>query len=280
VTGFLLQTWGELRKLFTRRRSYMGFAAVLILQTVILVMIKRPRGQAFIENFIRKNGEGVDYYFSAPTIGFLILHGSIILLGGIYISLVAGDIVAKDSEDGNLRMLLARPVSRLRVLGAKYLACLVYNALFVFFMGVASLVLGFCVEGFGGGFLALAPDRGVVTFFPESQALPRYFLCVALVTVSMMTVTTIAFLFSCLPIKPAAATILALSVIIIDMIISENPLTGDVVLLTDHLAVWVRAGLLHIPWAEIWRSYLILFGVNVTLFTAGWVVFQSRDFKS
>jgi len=280
VSGFLLQTWGELRKLFARRRSYIGFAAVLVLQTIILFMIKRPKGQAWIENFIRRNGEGVDYYFSAPTIGFLILHGSILLLGGIYISLVAGDIVAKDAEDGNLRMLLARPVSRLRVLATKYFACLVYNALFVFFMGLASLMLGICVEGLGGGFLALAPDRGVVTFFPESQAYARYFLCLALVTISMTTVTTIAFLFSCLPIKPAAATILALSVIIIDMIISENPLTGDVRLLTDHLAIWVRAALMHIPWPEIWRSYLILFGVNVTLFTAGWVVFQSRDFKS
>jgi hypothetical protein len=47
---------------------------------------------------------------------------------------MAGDIVAKEGEDGHMRLLLARPVSRFRVLLLKYLTCTGYAVFLIQFL--------------------------------------------------------------------------------------------------------------------------------------------------
>ena len=42
--------------------------------------------------------------------------------------------MAKENEDGNLRMVFARPISRLRLLLVKYTAICLYTFSFVFFV--------------------------------------------------------------------------------------------------------------------------------------------------
>ena len=68
-----------------------------------------------------------DRYFSGATLGLLMLMWTTFLLGALYLALVAGDVVAKEVEDGTLRMILCRPISRLRVGFLKYSACVLYT---------------------------------------------------------------------------------------------------------------------------------------------------------
>ena len=49
----------------------------------------------------------------------IVVHLSVLLLGAIYLALVAGDIVAKENEDGHYRLLLVRPISRVPGTGVK-----------------------------------------------------------------------------------------------------------------------------------------------------------------
>jgi ABC-2 type transport system permease protein len=67
---------------------------------------------------------------------------SVFLLGALFLSLVAGDIVAKEGEDGHMRLLLARPVSRFRLLLLKYLTCTGYALFLIQFLAWTAFLLG------------------------------------------------------------------------------------------------------------------------------------------
>ena len=98
----------------------------------------------------------------------------------------------------------------------------------------------------------------------------------------MMTVSSVAFFLSCLPIKPAAATIGALSYILIDMILRNMEImeSNQHLLLTAHMGTWTRILSDPVPWAVMIRSYTVLAAVSLSLFIVGTALFQARDLKS
>src|SRR3954464_3357901 len=105
----------EMWKLLAPNSTYLGFGAFVLLEILIYFMLSRDFGQRWLRAMIQRGGESFGQYFSGLTVGYLVLRLAVFLLGGIYLTLVAGDVVAKESEDGNLRLILARPVSRLRL---------------------------------------------------------------------------------------------------------------------------------------------------------------------
>jgi ABC-2 type transport system permease protein len=109
---FMLQLRGELRKLFARKRTYIGFGAFLLIELLVLGLLQLPRVQGSFRKMIERAGYGFEDYFSGLTLAFLILTWTIFFLGALYLSLVAGDVVSKEVEDGTMRMILCRPVSR------------------------------------------------------------------------------------------------------------------------------------------------------------------------
>jgi ABC-2 type transport system permease protein len=279
---FILQLRGELHKMLARPRTYIGFIAFLVLELALLLVFHLDGSLGMWSRMVERQGEVFDSYFSATTLGFIVLTISVLLLGGIYLALVSGDVVAKETEDGTLRMVLSRPVSRFRVLFLKYCACLLYNFSFVIFMGLSAFLMGLVMRGWGGGFFAFVPDQGILSFFEAWEGLGRYALAVCFLALSLTVVTSLGFFFSCLKIKPAAATILALSYLFIDMILKQSSLVENYehLLLTNYTSTWVRLCVEVIPWALIAKNYAIIIGVNATLFTLGWLAFSSRDFKS
>ncbi len=51
-------------------------------------------------------------------------------------------------------------------------------------------------------------------------------------------------------------------------------------LLTRHMTAWTRFMAETIEWPLVARGFAILVAVNITLFTLGYAVFESRDLKS
>lgn len=280
---FLLQLRGELQKMLARRRTFIGFGAFLALDIVLIWLLHRNKMKEWFSSVIAGGGGAFEFYYSATTLGFFILGASTFLLGGLYLALVGGDVVAKETEDGTLRLVLSRPVTRLRVLALKYVACLVYTVFLMFFISISALLAIACVRGFHGGFFAYTVDQKVFSLFPEvGQSYVRYGFATLCLSLSMCTVTSIAFFFSCLKIKPAAATIVTLSYIFLDFILRAMPFMKDYkgYLITNRIDIWIRSCDMRIPWADLIDGYAILAGINLTLFVAGWVAFQARDFKS
>jgi len=278
---FSRQLRAELRKMFARKRTYIGFGAFLAVELLVLALFQIPRVQGSYRSLLEQAGYGFRDYFSGLTLAFIILVSTIFLLGSLYLSLVAGDVVSKEVEDGTMRMMLCRPVDRLRVLGVKYLACVIYTFALIFFIGLTALLAGVAREGFGGLFV-YAPLEGVFALYEKWPGLLRYLLSLPLLGLSLLAVTSLGFALSCFNMKPAAATITTLSYVMVDFIFKGIPYFESVKgwFLTTHMATWSNVYREHIPWAQIGEDYAYLLAVDFTLFVIAAVQFQTRDFKS
>ena len=278
----LFQLQGELWKLFARKRTYMGFLAFTALQAALFFIFRMAGGEERLRKSITANGQEFEKYFSALTLGHGVTGFSVLLLGALFLSLVSGDIVAKEGEDGHMRMLLVRPISRLRLLGLKYFTCTAYAFVLIQFAAYSALLLGICVRGWGGGLFAFTPEYGVASFFGASEGLQRYAMATTALSLGMTVVSSLGFCLSCTKIKPASATIAALAYVLIDFIVHLTKYLGsnDRLLLTTNIGMWNKIFMDEIPWPEIIRSMMGLGAVNLSLFAIGAAVFQSRDLKS
>jgi ABC-2 type transport system permease protein len=280
---FLQQLSGELRKLFARPRTWMGYGAFLAMEALILFVFKLKGGQTFMRRRMEMNGLEFGTFYSSLTITFMIMIFSMVMLGSIYFALVAGDIVAKENEDGNLRMVFARPISRLRLLLVKYTAVSLYTFTFVFFVGITGYAMACAAVGVDGGLFVMEQKMKVFAAYPDwAEGAKRLALGATGIAVSMITISSLAFMFSCFRIKPAAATILTLSILFVDMILQFFPFFEPYLnwFVTWRMSAWVFLMEQHISWPKIIESYAFLLGLNVTLFILGWLSFQTRDFKT
>ena len=278
---FFLQMRNELHKLFARKRTYLGFAAFVAVEILLLLLLNLPKPKAGFRKLIEQNGYGFDQYFSGATLGLLMLMWTTFLLGALYLALVAGDVVAKEVEDGTLRMILCRPISRLRVGFLKYAACVLYTFALTFFIGITALVAGLLYCGWGGLF-AIAPLEQLLAMHEAWPGLWRYLGALPLLGFGLESITSLGFLFSCCEMKPAAATILTLSIFFFDSIFRSIPYFESLRgwFMTTHMTLWLRVFEYHIPWWRIAEDVTWLGALNVTFALVGLAILQQRDFKA
>src|SRR5262249_49339045 len=136
---FLRHLRNELWKLFGKKRTYIGFGAFLLAQMTMLLIFRFTHWQSNIEALLAGNGYLAKDYLSALTVALIMLFPQTVLLMPLYTSLIGGDLVAKEVEDGTLRMILARPVSRFRVLLVKWLAGVIFSCVLVVVLGGSAL---------------------------------------------------------------------------------------------------------------------------------------------
>lgn len=261
----------------------MGYGAFILMEAVILIVFKLEGTQRYMRRMMETNGLEFGSYYSSLTITFSIMLFSMFMLGSIYFALVAGDIVAKENEDGNLRMVFARPISRLRLLGVKYVATAIYTFSFVFFVGITGYLMAVAAVGRAGGLFVMEPQMKVFAAYPDWwEGATRLTLGAAGIGISMITLSSIAFMFSCFKVKPAAATIVTLSILFVDFILQRFPFFKpyEAYFVTWRMSAWVFLMEQQLSWPKIIESYAFLLGLNATLFVIGWLSFQTRDFKT
>lgn len=278
---FLSQLRGELWKLFARPRTHIGFGAYLAFEVLILVLSQLPPAKRWFQHFVENQGFSAEHYASGLTLGFSIVSWTVVMLGPLFLALVTGDIVAKEVEDGTMRMILSRPVARSRVVLVRYAAALIYTGILIAFIAVTALLVGFAKSG-AGGMLVFAPREKLLALYEFGPGLQRYLLAIPLLALSFTAVSSLGFFFSCCNVKPAAATILCLAVHFIDHILQLIPQFASLqqYFLTTHMMTWMNIYRPVVPAMEMIQDYAYLFGVDATLLVLGIAVFQSRDFKA
>jgi ABC-2 type transport system permease protein len=280
VPLFLTQLKFELLKMFSRKRTYIGFAAFLMMECAILIICNLHGPQMALRRVIEQNGYGSDEYFSGFTLAMLIVHWTTTLLGSLYLALIAGDLMAKEVEEGTMRMLLCRPVSRLRITALKYLSAVIYTFVLIAFIGATALLAGLAYRGTGGLFVFF-PEDHVFALIPQARALHMYLLGMPLLALSMVSISSIGFLFSCCNMKPAAASIVTLSVIFVDFIFHGIPYFESikVFFINTHLGAWVQFYQAYPPEWRMVEDYCYLIGLDFTCLIIGSAIFLQRDLK-
>lgn len=277
---FLAQLRWELFKLWRRPRTLLGLAACLVSNVVFALLYRLPEVRERLKEHVFKDPLGVATTFSGLTSAVHVASDTILLLGALFLALVAGDIVAKELEDGTARTVFCRPVSRSAVFAQKLLACMAYTLVLTLLVGGSALALGLWLEGRGplAYFVTRESIVGVLGF---RLGLERYLLSMGLLALSLLTVSLLALALSCLPMKASAATTLALAVVLADFVARLQPafVTLSPYLLTTRIETWRQVFNFEIPWPRIARNYTVLLEIDAALVLVGWCVFARRELR-
>ncbi|HWD20834.1 MAG TPA: ABC transporter permease subunit [Verrucomicrobiae bacterium] len=277
-----LQLRNELWKMFGKKRTYIGFGMFLLAQVCILFLLRYLHGpRREMAHRLELLGYAPEQFMSGLTMAGATLIPMAFFLLPLYAALVGGDLLAKESEEGTLRMILARPISRLRLVWVKWLAGVLFAFLLVLVLGLSGAAVA-CSLFPSGGLFALIPQEGIFSVFGAETGWEKYAVATFILGGKAVTIMGLALMFSCFNIKPAAATILALSFLLISDIIRQIPYFHDLQhwFITYHTDYWLRVFIDPTPWPDIAASVCILLGFNATILIVGCVGFQMRDIKS
>lgn len=270
-------------KTFFKWRTYIGFAAILILMPLLYIGLKLDEGRFLTAsssyNMLEQNffimGNLVNGFFTSHLVMY-----SLMVHIPFFIILVAGDQVAGEATAGTLRMILIRPPSRLQLFSAKIAISLIYTILIVLCLAVLSLGLG--ILFFGTGDL-LVRGEGVI-ILPGKQAICRFFLAYPLAMLSMSVVASLSLLLSVLVENAIGPIIGTMAIIVISLIISETPISlfesVRPFLFTSYSDVWQKVFLIPIPLNDILFSIIVLLGYMILFLVTASCIFYRRDILS
>lgn len=216
---------------------------------------------------------------TAPLLAYMLLGFPVAptLLLPMLLAVFTGGLLAGERQLGTLRVLLARPVTRLALLVAKLLTAWVYAVVLAAFLGIFSLVLGYLL--FGPGDLTPFPKGGQFVIFPHLQALGRLTLGYGLTAVALTAVASLGLLFSSLCDNPLTAAGLTVAFLFISGALQVFPYfqSWEPHLLTTHLSVGTYAFARQVPWREVGVAFAHLGGYSLLVAALAAVVFWRRD---
>ncbi|WP_270886088.1 ABC transporter permease [Pedococcus sp. 5OH_020] len=267
----------ELRKLFGRRRTWLAFALLNVLPTLVAGLLAWTR-------IAPRPGEGPAFLAAVTANGSLFAIAALAIVLPLFlpvaVAVAAGESVAGEAQSGTLRYLLLRPVGRTRLLLRKLVAVSTF---------VVVAVLGVALVGFVVGRLLLgnAPVSQAMISVSGSVLSPwqiawRTGAAIAFVTVSMLCVAAMGLFLSTVTDAPQSATLGALAFLI-----------GSSVLLTLDAArplqpylptrYWLSFVDLYrdpILWSNIERGVGLQVVYLVVLLGAAWANFTTKDITS
>jgi ABC-2 type transport system permease protein len=269
----------ELFKIFKKPRTYIAFAAiaaiVFLIQLAIYVDGKTYLGfilQSLQETF-QVNGVILNGYF----VCFIVLQ-TLLVHVPLLIALVSGDIVAGEANMGTLRLLLTKPISRAKLMLAKFFATAIYTIMLLTFMAVLALFGSMLIFG-TGDMINLKSD--MVIILDASDVFWRYMAAFGFAALSMVTVSSLAFLLSVFAENSIGPIISTMAIIIVFTILTTmnipffNALKPY--LFTNHMLNWKGFFESPVEGKEVLKSAAVLV-IHIFLFVSIAIfIFRKKD---
>ncbi len=273
--------WIELFKIFRKGRTYIGFGAIFLIIVAIQAGIYLE-GQSFFDFFLQQLDQ--NFHFEGNLInGYLIAYlvlNTLWIHVPILIALVTGDLIAGEANSGTFRIILTRPVSRVKFLIAKFIAGWVYTILLVLFMAVIGLGVGLLL--FGDGDLVVISSE--INFFQARELPWRFFAAFAYGMLSMTMVAALAFMLSAFSDNSIGPIIGAIAIIIGIAIISTLGLNFmkpiNPYLFTSHLPGWHRFFEFDINSAKLIRAVAVQLVYLFAFLGFTFLYFKRKDILS
>jgi ABC-2 type transport system permease protein len=269
----------ELFKIFKKPRTYIAFAAiaaiVFLIQLAIYVDGKTYLGfilQSLQETF-QVNGLILNGYF----VCFIVLQ-TLLVHVPLLIALVSGDIIAGEANMGTLRLLLTKPVSRTKLMLSKFFATAVYTVMLLTFMAVLALFGSLLIFG-TGDMINLKSD--MIIILDATDVFWRYMAAFGFAALSMVTVSSLAFLLSVFADNAIGPIIGTMAIIIVFTILTTmnipffNALKPF--LFTNHMLNWKGFFERPVDGGEVLKSAIALI-LHIFLFVSSAIfIFRKKD---
>jgi ABC-2 type transport system permease protein len=282
----------ELVKLARRPRNWVSLALLCGLPVLVAVFV-------VVTHVVPPPGQGPTLLSDVLSSGNLYPAAALAIVLPVFlpiaVAVVGGDAIAGEAGSGMLRYLLARPVGRARLLGAKLVALVVYVMTAVVLVAVTAYLTGIALFGAapvsaptGGGTLAApSPVASAATSLSGTALTPadlvlRIVGAVAFIAVSMLGVGAIALFLSTVTNSPLAAALGALAALITSQVLVTLNSADAVApyLPTRYWLAWIDFFREPILWRNIDRGLAVQAVYVVVFLGAAWAHFATKDITS
>jgi len=264
----------ELVKTLRRPRTWVTILLLNALPTLVAVLLA-------LTDLGPRPGSGPAFLSAVLADGTLFPLAALAIILPLFlpvaVAVVAGDSVAGEAQQGTLRYLLVRPVTRTRLLVAKLVAVIAFVLLAVVVVAAVAYVVGSLL--LGDQALAASVSGTVLT---PAQVAVRTLLAIGYITLSMLGVAAIALLLSTMTDSPLAAALGALALLIASSLLLtlDAAQTLQPYLPTRYWLAFVDLFRDPIFWRDIVRG-IGLQAVYVGVFLgAAWANFTTKDITS
>lgn len=272
----------ELLKIFKKPRTYIAFAAIGVIIALIQLAMKAD-GENYLEFMLQNlntafdiEGKKLNGYF----VFYLILH-TLLVHVPLLICLVAGDVVAGEANMGTLRLLVTKPVSRTQLMLSKFFAASVYTLGLLTFMAVMGLLGSVALFGVSD-LMVQKSDQFIL--LNANDVLWRYAAAYGFAALSMITVASLAFLFSVFADNSIGPIVAAMSVVIVMTILTTMDIPVFNVLkpflFTNHMLNWKGFFDYPVDLPEVLKSAGVLLGHIVLFVSLAVYFFRKKDILS
>jgi ABC-2 type transport system permease protein len=214
----------ELRKQALRPRAWVTLAAMAAIPAVLTLVIGATR-PALAERVGDYGSVVTDS--SGLTLPLIALSAMLLFMLPLAVAIFAGDALAGEASWGSLRYLLARPVARWRVLGAKTAVAGLFATAAVLVVVVVALVSG--AIAFGLHPLTVLDLQHTTPFVVASaklaplSAIGRIGLATAYVLAMLASTFAFALLLSTLTVRPFSAVAGAVGLTLVSRALDNVP---------------------------------------------------------
>lgn len=271
----------EFYKLFSRSLSWIGFIAIIVIVMVIQIGMF-VEGQSMLDFLVQSLSDVFSFegkLINNYTVSYVILN-SLWLHIPILVAIVAGDMVSGEAGRGTFRLLLTRPVSRLKLLTAKHIAAQFYAALLVVILLIMSLYVGRLF--FQNGDLIVMMNT--INIFDQSDVAWRFYASFGYGIISMWAVSGLAFFLSTQANNSLEPLVGSMSILIVFTIISNFSMgIFDVIkpfLFTTYLSGWQLFFDEPVDWRNVANALLVLFLHIFVFFGLSAYFFRRKDIIS
>ena len=284
----------ELFKVFRKPRTFIAFVAIATIVGLIQLGFYVD-GESYMQFGMQALSENFDIegkVLNGYLLAYIILQ-TLLVHVPLLIALVSGDMISGEANMGTLRLLMTKPVSRSRLVSAKFIASAIYTILLLLWMAIWALLLSILV--FGTDDMIIMKSQ-VVTQVLKQDILWRYFAAFGFAALAMMTVSALAFFLSIFAENSIGPIIACMSVVIVFTILNtlNLPIFNAIkpFMFTSHMLGW--KGFFDVKLNEnheqiigsienigaIIKSALILVVHIIGFWIASVVVFKRKDIMS
>lgn len=284
----------ELYKIFRRPRTYIAFAAITALITIIQFGLKLD-GNTYADFMMRDLSSSITIDGNILN-GYLVCYIMLQLLlvhVPLLIALIAADMISGEANMGTLRIMLTKPISRTQFMLAKFAAAAVYTMMLLVWLAILALFGSMLIFGTDDLFLM---KSSYVVLLKNGDIFWRYVGAFGFAAVAMLTVAALGFLLSVFAENSIGPIVATMSVIIFFTILStlNIPVFNAIkpFLFTTHMNDWKEffdmkvtdtnesiIGSVLRP-EKIINSILVLLIHIVGFVTAAIIIFKKKDILS
>ena len=275
----------EWRKLTVQRKSLAGFGVVVFINLLFAFAFwlrerHPPRNPHHRQDIPT---ELLAEVFNAVTYTVSILAPCMFLLFPMTLAVLVAHSLSGDVETGAIRLLLARPVPRWRLLLGKWTALTAYALGMLALLLVTSYLTAGILFKPMGDMVVIGPLVGLssgVIAHPWPEAFWRLLMAYGFAGGMLAATVAMALMFATLTRHFASAAILTAAVFFCSYTAENLPLLSAIrpYLPTYRLPFWKWALAEQIPWDRLGQDLLWTAAYTVIFLVVGGVAFSRRDF--